>query len=101
MGMCGISCQMGLDTCQVDGGDHCTDLRLDPENCGVCGKVCEGGTFCSPAPDGGPGACGLACFGGTTKCGNKCADTKIDPFNCGGCFNACDGGVSCTNGKCQ
>src|SRR6185312_7614697 len=72
-GICGVTCQDGLSICSVmidagDGGqtsvDRCTDLAVDPNNCGGCGNVCEGGTFCSPTDDAGDASCGLGCFGG-------------------------------------
>jgi hypothetical protein len=80
------------------GGTLCVDLRVDNANCGSCGTQCPNGQFCSPGADGGASTCGLACFGGTTKCGNKCVDTAIDPNNCGGCGTICNG--TCFNGMC-
>ncbi|HEY1958872.1 MAG TPA: hypothetical protein VGH28_24840 [Polyangiaceae bacterium] len=109
-GACSITCQTGLSDCQFtvdagDGGtttiDRCTDLVVDPQNCGGCGNVCEAGTFCSPTDDAGDAACGLGCFGGSILCGSRCVDPKIDPFNCGGCNDACDGGKKCVNSTCQ
>jgi len=104
MGMCAITCQNGLATCTDDAGDHCVDLNYDPNNCGKCGAQCMMGLFCSPINDAGAtdaGACGLQCFGGSTKCGNKCVDTQNDRYNCNGCGNVCDGGGKCVMGACQ
>jgi hypothetical protein len=56
------------------------------------------GELCSPGADGGIATCGLACYGGTTKCGNKCVDLAIDPQNCGACNTPCSG--TCFGGMC-
>jgi Stigma-specific protein, Stig1 len=109
-GTCGITCQAGLSVCSeaVDASDGatsvslCVDLIVDTNNCGACGNVCEGGTFCSPTDDAGDASCGLGCFGGSLLCSNRCVDPKIDPYNCGSCNFVCDGGSpSCVSGKCQ
>jgi hypothetical protein len=109
-GVCGVTCQAGLSVCtfDVDAGDgstttvdRCVDLIVDTNNCGSCGTVCEGGTFCSPTDDAGDAGCGLGCFGGSLLCSNRCVDPKIDPYNCGGCNKVCDGGQSCVSSTCQ
>ena len=98
-GKCTASCQQGWSVCpDGDGGTKCVDLGYDKSNCGTCGNQCPNGQFCSPGADGGQSTCGLACFGGTTKCGNKCVDLAIDPQNCGSCGTACNG--TCFNGNC-
>jgi hypothetical protein len=97
-GKCVANCQMGWSSCPNDGGTTCVDLTTDNSNCGTCGNQCPNGQFCSPGSDGGQSSCGLACFGGTTKCGNKCVDLKIDPQNCGACGVPCNG--TCFNGMC-
>jgi len=109
-GTCNVTCQDGLNVCSVDldagdGGvttvERCTDFLVDPNNCGGCGNVCEGGTFCSPTDDAGDASCGLGCFGGSLLCGGRCVDPRIDPYNCGGCNKACDGGSKCVDSGCQ
>jgi hypothetical protein len=46
----------GVCTCQPDTPDvctaHCTDIKLDDDNCGGCGRVCASGATCNG------GACG-------------------------------------------
>ncbi len=57
MGMCTLLCQQGLTNCPTPeagiyppgagdaailGGNECTNLNIDPYNCGACGTVCNG-----------------------------------------------------------
>jgi len=42
----------------------------------------------------------VACFGGTTKCGDQCVDTALDNDHCGGCDSPCDDGLVCSQGQC-
>jgi hypothetical protein len=65
--MVGYPCADGYSAC----GDFCIDLASSTENCGACGKACEGicaGGLCSPttgnAPSGGAGGEGLPGSGG-------------------------------------
>ncbi len=47
---------------------------------------------------------GLACSGGTTKCGARCVDLAVDPSNCGACGKLCGGSHAvgtCTEGTCS
>ena len=60
-------CADGQECC----GAACTDLRVDPGNCGACGNICTGGDVCCDgacvAPVGG-GRCGVgdpACLSST------------------------------------
>ena len=59
-GVC--SCGTGLSACGGTAGDagtdagdggssvvKCVDLKTDPQNCGACGTVCEGGTCSASA----------------------------------------------------
>jgi hypothetical protein len=85
----------------------CTNLKLDPQNCGSCGKACPTGANCVQ----GTCQCGAVDGGTTSMCGGQCVDTKSDVNNCGACNKACgsggDGGGlqgggtwACTNGMC-
>ena len=70
------------------------DTKNDPANCGACATACKSGEVCSA------GTCGLACVGGTTKCGTKCVDIDTNPSYCGSCTKACAKGEACVNGGC-
>jgi hypothetical protein len=83
-------CPSGLTSCS----GQCVDVKLDPANCGSCGKACASGQVCSSS------ACGVNCGGGTTLCGSACADTNNDPANCGSCGNVCAVGELCAAGQC-
>jgi hypothetical protein len=41
------SCPKFQTACPFKGSDICVDLNTDDSNCGSCGNVCTGGTFCS------------------------------------------------------
>ena len=76
-----------------DGSDYCTDILLDPQNCGGCGVQCGQDQFCAG------GEC--LCWG-LEACGDACVDVDTDRRNCGSCGNRCgrDAPV-CTDGECQ
>ncbi len=73
----------------------CADGRVDPQNCGACGKACGAGEVCSA------GVCALSCAGGSTQCGASCVALASDPKHCGACGNACDPGKVCSQSKCD
>jgi hypothetical protein len=75
-------------------GEKCTNVMVDPANCGQCGAACADGQLCSK------GLCGVACAGGTTQCGNTCVDALTDHENCGECGKICSAGEVCSQGKC-
>src|SRR5262249_45117547 len=66
----------------------------DPNNCGVCGKVCTGGQVCSA------GACVGSCLAPWTGCGNACVNLGTDNNNCGTCGHPCGVGQGCVDGSC-
>lgn len=108
-GKCGITCDAGFT---LQGGTctpSCTaDLQTDPNNCGVCGNVCNLphttvnkciGGLCAPSQ----------CADGWSNCevdspeawANGCeTDLTSDPNNCGTCGNACGTGAVCSAGSC-
>jgi hypothetical protein len=73
-------------------GGACTDLQIDPANCGTCGHVCASGASCNN------GSC--ACGAETNLCGGACVNVLTDPRNCGGCGKMCFPGRTCRNGTC-
>jgi hypothetical protein len=95
------------------GGTVCTTFMMDPSNCGACGRVCPGGTYCAdgaclPVSDGGTqqpidaGTGSISCPAGQAVCdGTYCADFMKDPQNCGACHVACTGTLICYQGKCM
>ncbi|MEM1417949.1 MAG: hypothetical protein AAGH15_23835 [Myxococcota bacterium] len=89
MGM-GCMCDVGETCC---GGVTCTNVDVDPLNCGGCGIECTGGLVCSL------GSCRAVCAEPTTLCGGLCVDTSNDPDNCGGCAVRCASGL-CSMGAC-
>ncbi len=89
-------CAAGYELCEAPGGDVCTIVAQDSQNCGECenaclpGEVCsDGGCICSftlcPGPDG----------------GEVCADLQSDPANCNACNYQCTRGNDCIDGTCQ
>lgn len=103
---CGLQqeCYMGECRCKakqnLDGvwyqpgkcGKQCVDFKTDGANCGGCGKVCGGDTYCVN------GTCGCPFSSTPDKCGDKCVNFKNDMNNCGECGKTCQNG--CAGGKC-
>jgi hypothetical protein len=90
-------CPEGLLACPGDGGTHCVEASVDPENCGTCGNVC--GTFAQCAG----GVCG--CDPLFTSCGAAggplaCVDLEANTLNCGGCGVRCVACEACDDGDC-
>jgi hypothetical protein len=94
------------------GSFGCSDLSVDPENCGGCGLVCPSGQTCSHGVcSGTPVNCGIGRIGGfcnldagpTWVCcsGIGCTDLAADDANCGSCGDRCDAGTVCVSGDCQ
>ncbi len=101
----------GLALCAADGGSKCTDLSLDPSNCGTCGKSCGGdaGVLCV---NGSCTSCGgplqPCCSGATCSLTNTVCDPSSNTCQlvCGVLGNPCcttDGGATSDagGGTCQ
>lgn len=112
-GQCGCSCDNGLRECTDENGrcvcisgpckcntkncpspnmccsGVCTDVQVDPANCGACGQPCPS---CPPnftAVCSG-GQCSCVCNPPYTLCpGNVCTNVSWDVNNCGACGNVC------------
>jgi hypothetical protein len=74
-------------------GGQCTDVTIDPGNCGKCGTVCPAHLACVQ------GSC--QCTAELTDCGEYCAYLPDDPAHCGECFNACAPDEYCAGGECR
>lgn len=87
---CGI-CTTGLTCC-----GSCVNLGTDPNNCGVCGRVCAAGSACSA---------GKCCPTGQTNCNNLCVNLLVSTSNCGTCGYVCPAHppmpAACVNGGCR
>jgi hypothetical protein len=87
-----VDCAAGVPGCE-------TDPHNDRDNCGTCGKKCDGGV-CSN------GECAASCDAGTTNCDGGCFNTKTSVVACGASCTTCTvasaPGVipTCTNGVC-
>jgi hypothetical protein len=82
----------GAGVIQCAGG-YCAITATDPNNCGMCGRRCPGGTACSS------GVC--VCGSGQTSCGGTgCVDLQTDVNHCGACGTACTQNQTCTAGMC-
>ncbi len=47
-GMCGFTCNGGFSDCNSNPGDGCEAFTMsDAANCGMCGRACAGGEFCT------------------------------------------------------
>jgi hypothetical protein len=82
------TCVAELESC--DG--VCTYTRVDPRNCGACGRACPSNAPCED------GLC--ACPTGQTACGDGCVSTPTDVAHCGACDHACPQDASCDGGAC-
>jgi hypothetical protein len=91
MGMCRVSCAAGFTNCS----GVCRDLQTDNNHCGMCGRVCPGGTVCRA------GTCVVTCQDGLTACGSVCRDLNNDNANCGMCGRMCAAGQACIAGTCS
>ena len=69
----------GCPTGQIECNGACTDVLLDPSNCGTCGNVCSSSQTC---------------------CSGLCVDLMTNTSNCGTCGNLCTTGESCVGGSC-
>jgi hypothetical protein len=92
-------------------GQACIDLLHDSNDCGACGNVCPGGTFCDSAPGGvqcvpvtgcTASNSGTDCPLSATQvgkcCSGACVDTLHDAANCLGCGQGCPVGSTCSSG---
>jgi hypothetical protein len=103
---CAIACETGFGDCDLDADTGCeTDVRLDRENCGACGRACEnenGSTRCVE------GECQPSCGAGFEDCDgdplNGCeTDLGSSVRHCGACGARCNpesASGECVDGVC-
>lgn len=71
---------------------RCTDITIDQEHCGICGRACGQSMKCVD------GEC--QCVPGFTACPSGCVNTATNPDNCGSCGGTCPTGAECNAGVC-
>jgi hypothetical protein len=112
----------GSPTDDVSGDSGCGNTATNPQNCGMCGHMCNAGALCSQ------GMCGTTCMspevqcggdggqpffdagvadggveeggGGSPDAGPYCANLSNDTSNCGECGKSCGPNHTCTAGMC-
>jgi hypothetical protein len=108
-----VTCPPETVSCPLNGGgSYCAKVKYDPMNCGVCGKICPGGTFCSEGiclsvtgtlpSDAGTGP---TCPAALIMCKDAagvvtCVDLMWDRIHCGQCEIACPADQFCNMGRC-
>jgi hypothetical protein len=98
-----IACKSFQTQCDT----RCVDLTSDPNDCGVCNRVCPGAFHASPACT--LSVCSLVCDQGWTDCDHNPSDgcetnLQTDPNNCSSCGGVCPAPpnalATCTKGTC-
>jgi len=92
-------------TAQSACGTACTEVQVDPSNCGTCGNVCAPA---NASPMCASGSCGIsACNAGFGNCDNNgangCETSLTSVANCGACGNVCstaNATAACSSGAC-
>lgn len=98
-------CYQDYDDCDGDSSNGCeTNVRIDPDHCGGCGRKC-------PELPHAQRGCGDACTIWRCDAGYRDCDGKVDdgcevgvltdPNNCGECGHACKTGQRCRRGECS
>ena len=75
-------------------GSVCVDLDSDVENCGACGRACDGAELCWS------GECLAECPVTLGACGGTCRDLSSEAEHCGACDAPCAAGFACVDGGC-
>lgn len=82
------ACPSGETQCN----DACVDLNADVNNCGRCGRRCNG--VCQD------GLCRATCDADRTSCSGACIATTSNRRHCGACGNSCPPAQACDLGQC-
>jgi hypothetical protein len=94
LGVCDFACIAPYIEC----GGACVDISKDPQNCGLCSKVCPSKAHATAVCA--ANQCSTLCDPGYSQCGGLCVDTSSDKNNCGECGKKCPGMKMCNAGKC-
>jgi hypothetical protein len=93
--------------CRLPGGGRgrlcagvCLDIKNDSDNCGRCGNVCSGSTFCCNGWCADPAQNAPGCCPPSLVCEGSCTSPYSDRANCGGCGRVCGGNQDCCDGRC-
>jgi hypothetical protein len=103
----GLHCPAGESPCFANGQYVCTDLDIDPTNCGSCRFECGSAPYCvkGVCQASEPGGTGPKCAPGLSSCfangAYVCTNFQADPSNCGQCRFTCDAAPYCVNGICE
>jgi len=105
MGSCAMgTCNAGFADCNISALDGCeVDTRVNPSNCGMCGRTCA---FANAAATCAAGSCARgACNPGFADCNANPADgcevdTRDTVEHCGACGRVCSTG-RCVAGVCD
>ena len=106
-GSCNVQCPANLPACDgsscSDGcngltacGASCVNTKIDPENCGGCGKPVGPNQTCVASKP--------TCIANYADCDVNApgceTNTQTDSLHCGTCPNACKAGADCQAGAC-
>jgi hypothetical protein len=103
----GVICPPGESSCFSNGQYVCTDLQIDPTNCGSCRFWCGSDPYCvdGMCQASSPGGSGPDCPPGLSSCFANgqyvCTNFLTDPSNCGQCRFFCGTSPYCVDGTCQ
>ena len=107
-GSCVLNCSAGFANCDGNPANGCeVNTSNSVNNCGICGKVCPGGS--GSQPNCVNGVCGISsCTAPLADCNGNAGDgcevnTSNNPSNCGACGTICfaaNGTSTCTSSNC-
>lgn len=95
LGICRVTCPMGMLACGSGPSLECVNQRFDVLHCGDCTTVCSSAQRCVQ------GMCVPTCLPFQTDCFGQCTSTMTDVLNCGQCGMPCAAGEVCSLGMCR
>lgn len=103
--LAGYECVAECEAPEIDCGGTCTDVDVDPANCGGCGDACTAPAHAEATCA--DGRCGFACDEGWGDCDDEapgCETSLTTLEDCGGCGDECTfrhAAATCATGTCQ